>query len=197
MYHLIKYNYNNSFVLWILQEETDYHKKNAMMDVCIATIGALCKHLPWSAYKAQLKQAMVLLAKLHSNKMTVRSVVCSLCICIFYILYFDDIFLYIIIDAELKLLILLCLLSKIIPLEFLHRCQLLFLWCMMTDFSPNQIFWTLRLTFTLMILSGPRSNPPPHLLHIIRYGKPLTCPTILYPALTCCWEITQENDRLS
>lgn len=43
-----------------------------MLDVCIATVGALCKHLPWSAYKAQLKQAMVLLAKLHSNKMTVR-----------------------------------------------------------------------------------------------------------------------------
>ena len=64
------------------------------MDVCIATIGALCKHLPWSAYKAQLKQAMVLLAKLHSNKMTVRFVVCSLCICIFYTLYFYDTFIY-------------------------------------------------------------------------------------------------------
>lgn len=43
-----------------------------MVDVCIATVGALCKHLPWSAYKAQLKASLNLLTRLNNNKMAVR-----------------------------------------------------------------------------------------------------------------------------
>ena len=57
-----------------MQDDTDYHKKNAMVDVCIATVGALCNHLPWSAYKAQLKVSLNLLSRLNNNKMAVRYV---------------------------------------------------------------------------------------------------------------------------
>ncbi|XP_067945852.1 small subunit processome component 20 homolog isoform X1 [Watersipora subatra] len=59
-------------VFSFIKDDTDYHKKNSMVDVCISTVGAICKHLSWSAYKSQLKLSLNLLSRLDNNKMAVR-----------------------------------------------------------------------------------------------------------------------------
>lgn len=56
----------------IVQDDTDYNRKTAMVDVCILTMGSICKHLSWSVYRAQLKNAMTMLGKTEHKKMAVR-----------------------------------------------------------------------------------------------------------------------------